>query len=134
MKIAPTQHERILSDRLTCTDQEALKVLLCQPTGRRTAKAGGKTLEPVGGFDFYAERTEDVDAPGGSRGAILLPSGHGGCNRAVNQPVALFDLPFLALSGLAAGSVDKSGIIDIVIISAGSNAFYDICPDMDNVQ
>ncbi len=77
-------------------------MLLCKPTGRRTAKAGGKALDPVGGFDLHAERTEDVDAPGGSRGAVLLPSGHGGCNRAVNQPVAPFDLPFLALRGLAA--------------------------------
>ena len=89
-----------LLGRLTCINQKALKVLLCQPTCRRSTETSGKAFYPVGGLDFDTERPENIDAPRCSRGAVSVPSRHGCCNGAVYQPVTPFDLPFLVLRGL----------------------------------
>lgn len=56
-----------------CPNQEALKMLMDQPTSWRASKACSKAHGAVGGLDFDKKGAKYIDAPACARFTVLFP-------------------------------------------------------------
>ena len=73
---------------LTCAQEESLEMLLYQPARWRPSKASGTALCTICGLNLDAKGTQYIDAPAGTRMAILFPSRHWGRNLGRDEPMA----------------------------------------------
>ena len=74
-----------------------------QPACWRTTEAGCETFGAITRNELDAEGTEDVDAPAGPRSTVLFPSGHGGGDGGIYQPMTSFNLTSVSYRKRIAG-------------------------------